>query len=303
MDVSRLISGRDRLTTWIDTDDGARLRVCTFGQANAPVIVLSHGWACSIEYWAHQLDLAGQYRVVAYDQRGHGQSSSGSRPISAGTLADDFACVMDYVAELSGGRRVVAVGHSMGGITLQAWWNDHPDQARKLCAAMILANTTQGDIAAGTQIGAPFLDGSRPRHLAVARRAFGAPVRFPRGRAASWAVRRRLMNPRVATADHARFVIEVTAACRPRVRAATALMLADIDVRTDESPVAVPTAVVIGRVDRLTPPSMGRLIAAQLDAAGVLDSVVHLDTGHASNVEAADQFNNEIRRMVDLYGN
>ncbi|MCF8611442.1 alpha/beta hydrolase [Gordonia sp. HY285] len=301
MDVSRLINGHERHTTWITTADGAHLRVCSFGPSDGPVVVLSHGWACSVEYWAPQLELADRYHVVAYDQRGHGQSSSGAREISAGTLADDFACVMDYVAELTGGRRTLTVGHSMGGITLQAWWRDHPDQARTLSSAAILANTTHGDIAAGTRIGAPILNGRRRSHQAIARRLFGAPVRIPRGRASGWAVRRALMNPRVATREHARFVIDVTAACKPRVRAATALMLADIDVLTPESPIDVPATVVVGTADRLTPPSMGLKIADQLDVAGRLDRVVRLDTGHTGNVEAAGPFNAEIRRMADRY--
>mgnify|MGYP002653467218 CR=1 FL=1 len=57
-------------TSWAVTDDGARLRVVHHGPADAPVLVLVHGWSCCVEYWNPQINaLAERYHVIAYDQR------------------------------------------------------------------------------------------------------------------------------------------------------------------------------------------------------------------------------------------
>src|SRR5258708_16805987 len=57
--------------------DGIRLHAEVFGPDGAPTIVLAHGWLCALDFWHYQLrDLAGEFRVVAYDQRGHGRSEA-----------------------------------------------------------------------------------------------------------------------------------------------------------------------------------------------------------------------------------
>ncbi|WP_422395042.1 alpha/beta fold hydrolase [Nocardia vulneris] len=102
----------------VTTVDGARLRVHAYGPADGDVIVLIHGWSCSIEYWNPQINaFADRYRVVCYDQRGHGESQLGKRMPSRETLADDLSAVLDAV--LRPGQRAVLAGHSMGGITIR----------------------------------------------------------------------------------------------------------------------------------------------------------------------------------------
>ena len=58
--------------------DGARIHVEVHGAEHAPAVVLVHGWTCSTAFWAAQIRaLAGAYRVIAYDQRGHGRNPQG----------------------------------------------------------------------------------------------------------------------------------------------------------------------------------------------------------------------------------
>lgn len=282
------------------TDDGARLRVRRVGAPDRPTIVLAHGWACRLEYWQPQIDLlADRFHVIAYDQRGHGESSPGRRSIDADVLADDLAHVIDQCVR---SRRAVVVGHSMGGIAIQAWWQRHPDRARATSSAAVLANTTWGGLVRGTRV-LPLLNGLVPAPERLGRFVFGLPIRLPDTVLTREAVRLRVMNPRSATREQAAFVTRIVATCDPKIRARTALSLADIALGPDAArAIDVPTSVIVGRVDRITPSWMGRGIAAEVDRRGHLDRLVEFDTGHASTVETPEGVAAEIARMADLYG-
>src|SRR5207237_10621616 len=75
-------------------------------------LVFLHGWCGDREYWKHQADaFAGDYRVVTLDQAGHGESGKDRKVWSAGGLAGD----VEAVVKALGLKRVILVGHSMGG--------------------------------------------------------------------------------------------------------------------------------------------------------------------------------------------
>src|SRR4029079_9487652 len=60
--------------------DGTALHVEVFGPDDGYPIVLAHGITCAIRVWAYQIsDLARDYRVIAYDHRGHGRSGLPTR--------------------------------------------------------------------------------------------------------------------------------------------------------------------------------------------------------------------------------
>src|SRR2546428_11768419 len=79
----------------------------------SPAFVFVHGWTCTRSFFAPQAEaFAKRHRVVSVDLRGHGESDKpqGAYPISA--YADDVA---HLIGELKLGK-VIAVGHSMGGV-------------------------------------------------------------------------------------------------------------------------------------------------------------------------------------------
>ena len=105
------------------TREGVRLAYEDRG-AGSPAFVFVHGWTCNRSFFAPQAELfAKRHRVVSVDLRGHGASDKpqGAYPIS--TYADDLAYL---IAELNLGR-VIAVGHSMGGITVLQLAAAHPE--------------------------------------------------------------------------------------------------------------------------------------------------------------------------------
>ena len=101
--------------------DGTALHTEVFGPPDGYPIVLTHGIVCAIRAWAYQIaDLATDYRVIAFDHRGHGRSGVPRRGgYSLEHLASDLDSVLE--ATLAPHERAVLAGHSMGGITITAW--------------------------------------------------------------------------------------------------------------------------------------------------------------------------------------
>jgi pimeloyl-ACP methyl ester carboxylesterase len=91
--------------------DGASIVGEVRGEGETALVFL-HGWGGDREYWKNQVaGFAGEYRVVAIDQAGHGDSRTERKESSVNALGGDVETV---VKEL-GLKRVILVGHSMGG--------------------------------------------------------------------------------------------------------------------------------------------------------------------------------------------
>jgi len=91
--------------------DGVRIAYDVRGQGE-PTLVLVHGWCCDRSFWREQVDsLARDYRVVTLDLAGHGDSGHERASWSVDVLAGDVMAVADAL-DL---RRIVLIGHSMGG--------------------------------------------------------------------------------------------------------------------------------------------------------------------------------------------
>ncbi|WP_067858395.1 alpha/beta fold hydrolase [Nocardia shimofusensis] len=299
--------------TRVTTVDGARLRVRSYGPADGDVIVLIHGWSCCIEYWNPQIDaLADRFRVVAYDQRGHGESSLGRIAPSEQTLADDLHTVLD--ATLPRGRRAVLVGHSMGGLTVQAWAARYPEQVAERAASVVLANTAAQNIRGETDLipllNKPLVVGKRPitllgrdlrLPLVVGETLLSAPVPMPGGPLVNPllhnAMRGRVVGKH-ATADEVAFAMNIVRSCRPLTRGLHAAALAMMHLGDAAKHITVPTTVISGLHDKLLPERMNRPIVDALHSTGSLADYQIWPTGHLANVEAADRFNAELIRIA-----
>lgn len=133
-------------TLTVRAADGTPLHTQVFGPPHGYPIVLTHGFVCAIRAWAYQIaDLAGDYRVIAFDHRGHGRSGVPRRgAYSLNHLAADLDSVLD--ATLAPRERAVVAGHSMGGITIAAWSDRYRHKVRRRTDAVALINTTTGDL-------------------------------------------------------------------------------------------------------------------------------------------------------------
>jgi pimeloyl-ACP methyl ester carboxylesterase len=124
--------------------DGVRLHAEAYGDRSAPVTVLMlHGWTLDRHIWHRQVTaLTGAelaVRVVVYDARGHGRSGPARRRTATlAQLGDDLAEVVRAVAP----GPVVLAGHSLGGMTIMEYAHRHPDEFAQRVAGLVLVSTT-----------------------------------------------------------------------------------------------------------------------------------------------------------------
>ena len=111
----------------LDSHDGGT--IYTISRGDGPPVVFCHGVTLSSRVWAKQFESfpAAGFRAVAFDSRGHGESVAGDTGHSIDNLADDLRSVLEGL-DL---RDVVLVGHSMGGMAVQAFAIRHPDVAAR----------------------------------------------------------------------------------------------------------------------------------------------------------------------------
>lgn len=133
-------------TMIVHSADGTRLHTEVFGPKNGYPIVLAHGITCSLQVWHEQINnLSRDFRVIAYDHRGHGRSGV---PAPSAYSLDHLAADLDAVlaAVLRPGERAVVAGHSMGGIAISAWSDRYRDRVQQRVDAVALINTTHGNL-------------------------------------------------------------------------------------------------------------------------------------------------------------
>jgi 3-oxoadipate enol-lactonase len=233
------------------------------GPYDAPVVVFSNSLGSSLEMWAPQVPaLSVQYRMLRYDQRGHGHSPVPPGPYDLADMAQDVLDLLDR-NEI---ERVHFVGLSMGGATgmwLAANAPERIDRLVLLCtsarfgapemwierAATVREHGVESVADAG--IGRWFTEGFREREPAVTARFRAMMASQPaEGYAELCGVLQRL------------------------------------DLRDDLARISAPTLMVSGAQDPSTPPDPdGRLIADSIQGARfeILDPAAHL-----ANVERAE---------------
>ncbi|GAA3158082.1 alpha/beta hydrolase [Streptomyces rameus] len=272
--------------------DGARLHVEVHGQEGAPAVVLSHGWTCSTAFWAAQIrDLATDHRVIAYDQRGHGHSPA-SPACTTDALADDLEAVL--AATLAPGEKALIAGHSMGGMTVMAAagrprFRDH-------AAAVLLCSTGSSRLIAESRV-VPLRAG-RVRTW-ITGRVLGS--RAPLGPVTP--VARSILKYATMGAGSAAHRVEACArivhACPRAVRHSWGTVLAALDLDHGVRELRVPTAVLHGTSDRLTPPVHARALVSALPHCVGLTELTGI--GHMTPIEAPEPVTGRIRELVTAY--
>jgi pimeloyl-ACP methyl ester carboxylesterase len=287
-------------TVAVRAGDGTRLHTEVFGPDDGYPIVLAHGITCAIRVWAHQIaDLAADYRVIAFDHRGHGRSDiPPRRNYSLHHLASDIDAVLE--ATLAPRERALIAGHSMGGIAIAAWSDRYRHRVRHRADGVVLINTTTGDLLRELNflpVPAPLAAGRvlAARGLVATFGSFAVPTAV-RG------VARDLVSMLAVGADAdptvSALIYELFAATSPAGRGGCGKMLVDALGRRHISlaGLTVPTLVIGSERDRLTPLTQSRRIAR---AAPNLAGLVVLPGGHCAMLERPDDVNRELRALAE----
>ncbi|MER0242823.1 alpha/beta hydrolase [Streptomyces sp. HSW2009] len=280
----------------VTSADGARIHTEQYGPDDAPAVVLAHGWTCSIGFWAPVIAaLAGEFRLIAYDQRGHGRSAPpGYGRYTVETLADDLAAVLDQTlatGPTGDKERALVVGHSMGGMTIMA--AARRTELRERAAAVLMCSTGAGQLLDETLV-VPTPRGWLRRRVHTFVLGSAAPL----GRVTPLA--RRTMKyvtmGRGATSEMADFCARIVHACPRLVRAKWGHMMGDMDLRGNVAALTPPTAVIGGTADRLTPRVHARRIVSALPHSLGLTELPGI--GHMTPIEVPETVAGAIRGLV-----
>jgi pimeloyl-ACP methyl ester carboxylesterase len=249
-------------TFTVVTSDGVLLRVQEYAarpavEGTAPddsgavsTVVLAHGWtltrASGIPV-GERLVAAG-VRVVVYDQRGHGESSFLRDQPTVRMLGDDLAAVLDVVSPRG---RVVLGGHSMGGMTVMAYAGLHPEDFRSRVAGTVLVATSAGEL--------------QTRLHALEARAMALAARMPRipaGRFVTTRGQRRLLFGADADPSQVQLTRDMVASTPLPTMGRFYGALGEHDESEALTQLdGIPTVVLVGDRDKLTPPRHGERLA------------------------------------------
>ncbi|MBH0247103.1 alpha/beta fold hydrolase, partial [Streptomyces cavourensis] len=279
---------------FVRSADGSRIHVELYGPEDAPAVVLAHGWTCNTHFWAAQIrDLAADHRVIAYDQRGHGLTPEpGPGGYSVDALADDLEAVL--AATLARGQKAVLAGHSMGGMTLMA--AARRPGLREHAAAVLLCSTGSGRLTAEATV-VPLRPSAFRTRLTTAILGAKAPLGPVNP------VSKRILKYATMGAGSAPGRVDTCArivhACPRRARVGWGQVLAELEVTAEVRELRVPTAVIAGADDRLTPPVHARAIAAALPVGLGLTELAGM--GHMTPVEAPEAVTAKLRELTTRY--
>ena len=267
-------------------------------------VVFVHGYALNLDCWHFQrLALRGDQRLVLYDQRSHGRSARSRREhCTIEVLGRDLAAVLE---QLTGDDPVVLIGHSMGGMTIMALAEQYPELFGSKIRGVALMSTSAGGLQAST-LGLPGLPGRLIHRLspAVMATMARAPRLVERGRRVGsdigFVVTRRLAFGTEVPQEYVDFTDEMLAATPFDVVADFFPGFDGHDKYDALKPIAtVPTVVIAGGRDQITPFSHTRRIADRIPKAELIEIP---EAGHMVLLEFHDEVSKALTRLVESAG-
>lgn len=245
------------------------------GKGRKPALLLIHGFPLDHRLWAAQLrSLATLTHVIAPDLRGHGRSAVTPGPLTMAQHADDLAALLDHLQI----TQAIVGGLSMGGYIALAFWRRHPERIR----ALVLADTRAEPDSVVARLG---------RDAAAARVQQTGVAALAEEMLPKLLAPGSLANPKIVDAARALMAAQPVAGI---VGA-----LAGLRDREDSRPllatITVPTLVVVGEADAITPPADAVALAAGIPGARL---VTIPGAGHLSPLENPRAFNAVLREFV-----
>jgi pimeloyl-ACP methyl ester carboxylesterase len=286
----------------VRTYDGLELHVTTHGPDGAAVtIVLAHCWTADEADWHNQVrDLMARFghevRIITWDHRGHGRSQRGpGQSYSIDNLARDTADVIDQHAPEG---RLVMVGHSIGGMAMMALPRIRPDLLARVAAVMFVGTSSGrlNTVTLGLPEAGPFVRAQLPRVLALRAAMLSRTSRRSSPRIERQVAQRFLLG-RGARPRDVGLVVDQLINCSPDTYSAYYRDLMRHE-RTDQLSAfdGIPTTVLVGSSDKITPPHHGRRIAAHVKGARFL---VAPGAGHYLPLERSRLVSDELIELVE----
>ena len=254
------------------------LNVCysDHGPEEAPIIIFIHGFPFNKSMWNLQIEaLKDNYRVIAYDIRGHGSSDGGNQDFSIDLFVQDLILLMNTLKIF----KAVLCGLSMGGYIALNAIKYHPERFEALvlsdtqCKADTLEirekriNTLENIVEKGVE---RFADES-VKNLFAGRS-------FTTNTQEIAAVRKMILDTSEQTLCNTLFALSTRS-----------------ETCGDLSNIIVPVLIMVGEEDKIT-----ALAEAIFMNKGIKNSILHVisGSGHLPNMENASMFNERLKAFA-----
>lgn len=252
----------------IATSDGIKIHYEIEGREDGPPLVFSNSLGTDLHMWDGQVsEAAGRgFRVIRYDQRGHGASTAPKGPYALERLGRDLIELADALKL----ERPLLCGLSMGGMT--GMWSAIAEPRR--FARMALCNTASW---------MPTRDIWDTRIAEVEKGGMAAVVDATEAR---WFTEGFRQANRKEVGRIRKMVLDTD----PNGYAGGCAAIRDMDLRDKLGLIETPVHVVIGAHDPATTPERGQMLVERIPGA----QKTVLDAAHLSNVERPEDFNRAV---------
>jgi 3-oxoadipate enol-lactonase len=252
-----------------------RISVASSGVGEA--LMFLHGLGSTKENWYPQLVHFGQtHRAMAWDAPGYGESDDHEGEL---VFSRDFVGALLSTLDRLGVERVHLAGLSMGGMIAQCFYFAHPHRV----ASLVLADTFPSFQAIGADVVKGFISSRIEPLMSGATPADLAPESAES-----------LLAPDAPESART-LLLESLSNLRRHSYVMTALALAVQDAVGNLEDITVPTLVLSGALDRLTPVPIARAMSERIPGAQL---VIIPGAGHISNLESPERFNAALSRFL-----
>lgn len=247
------------------------------GSREAPVLIFVHGFPFNRSMWKPQVEaFAQEWRVVAYDVRGHGESDGGKKAFSIKLFAQDLIGLMDTLAI----EKAVLCGLSMGGyIALNAVLT-YPERFKALVLSdtQCVADTPEAKEKRLKTIEAIGRDGVESFADASVKNFFASGS----------------LQSAANTVENVRMMIAATS---EETLVGTLRALYEREESCSRlQEIRVPVLILVGEEDRITPPQAAALMHQKIKGSCM---EIIAQAGHLSNMERPGKFNKELGSFID----
>ncbi|MDO8365318.1 MAG: alpha/beta fold hydrolase [Saprospiraceae bacterium] len=246
------------------------------GPADAPVVIFIHGFPFNKSMWDEQMNtLQDNYRVIAYDVRGHGQSDAGEQNFSIDLFTKDLLSIMQALSI----EKATLCGLSMGGYIALNAVGKYPERCEALILSdtQCLADTYESKGKKMKAIAAINANGVEQYAEESIKNLF-ATESFSTKKTEIAAVRAMIVGTSSKSLSYTLFALSE--------RKGTCSKLQDIKI---------PVLIIVGKEDKITPPTASLMIHEKIQGS-LLKILDH--AGHLANLENPSEFNLQMKNFL-----